>query len=90
MHEKFPYVIKTCRTPADIKCVQSVQLLKERIANIPNVNSCAKEAGVSREWLYKSVKRVYNVAPKLILREVRYSQIFKLIQKKGGEHLAIG
>jgi AraC-like DNA-binding protein len=85
MHGKYPYIIITRRTPTDIKCEQSVQLLKERIANIPNVNSWAKEAGVSREWLYKSVKRVYNVAPKLILREVRYRQIIKLIHEGGWE-----
>lgn len=65
------------------KCEQAMQLLEKRIANIPDVQSWAEEAGVSRRWLCKSMKRVYEKPPKIILRQLKYEKVVWLIHKEG-------
>lgn len=67
------------------RCEQAIQLLEKQIANIPDVQSWAKEAGVSREWLYKSVKESFGKSPKIILREIRYIKVITLIMEQGLE-----
>lgn len=64
--------------------------MHENIAVIPNVKSWAKEAGVSREWLYKSVTKRYGRSPKVILREVRYRKVVQMIRRDGLEAFSYG
>lgn len=67
------------------KCEQAVKLLKKRIADIPDVQTWASEAGVSRRWLCRSMKVVYGKPPKIILREIKYEKVVWLIRKEGLE-----
>jgi AraC-like DNA-binding protein len=59
--------------------------LEERIADIPDVQTWASEAGVSRRWLCKSMKAVYGSPPKVILREMKYEKVVWLICDEGLE-----
>ena len=70
-------------TLVEYRCKQAIRVLRQRIAEIPNVKSWAVEAGVSRRWLCKSMKAVYGKPPKIILREVKYEKVVRLISKEG-------
>ncbi|TVR19724.1 MAG: AraC family transcriptional regulator [Balneolaceae bacterium] len=59
--------------------------MEERIADIPNVQTWAFEASVSREWLYKAMKVMHGKPPKIILREIKYEKVVRLIRKRGLE-----
>jgi|AntRauTorckE6833_2_1112554.scaffolds.fasta_scaffold04424_4 AraC-like DNA-binding protein len=61
------------------KYQEAVQILEERIADIPDVQGWASEVGLSRRWLCKSMKSVYGKAPKIILREMKYEKVVTLI-----------
>lgn len=63
------------KTLLDYKTERAVQILKDRIVDIPDVQSWAREAGVSRRWLCKAMKQVHSCSPKVILRKVRYKAI---------------
>lgn len=69
----------------EYRCRQAIRVLRERIDEIPNVRSWAKEAGVSRRWLCKSMKAVYGKPPKIILREVKYEKMVLLILEEGAD-----
>ena len=86
MHEERESVKQTNKQPQTLleyKAEQVVRLLVERIAEIPDVKGWAEEAGVSRRWLCKTMKAVYGKSPKIILREVRYEKVVRLIRKDG-------
>ena len=83
MHEKSTN--KQIESPTSSRCEQAVRLLKENIANIPNVKSWAREAGVSREWLYKNMNKMHGEPPKMIVRNVRYKKVIQLIKRYGLE-----
>jgi len=67
----------------EYRCKQAILLLREHITEIPNVQSWAKQAGISRRWLCKSMKTVYGKPPKVILREVKYEKMVLLILEEG-------
>lgn len=67
------------------KCNQALQTLKSQIAEIPTVQTWAKEAGVSRRWLCKSMKVVYGKPPKEILKKVKFEKVVWLICDEGLE-----
>lgn len=69
----------------EIRARKAVNLLIENIYDIRNVNEWAYEAGVSRRWLCKSLKAVYGKPPKIILREIKYEKVVRLIHKDGIE-----
>lgn len=77
--------INKSKTLLEYKAKQAVRLLEQRIEEITDVQGWAAEAGVSREWLYKSMKTVYGKSPKIILREVRYEKVVRLIREHGTE-----
>jgi len=83
MHEKSTN--KQSESTTSSRCEQAVGLLKEKIADIPNVQSWARETGVSREWLYKNMKKIYGKSPKVIVRNVRYKKVIQLIKRDGLE-----
>lgn len=66
----------------ELKVDKTVELLKSEIQFIPDVQTWASVAGFSREWLYKSIKIIHDLSPKVILREIRYEKIIVLIKKK--------
>jgi len=41
-----------------IRAKKAIRLLKNRICDIPDVNTWARETGVSRRWLCKSMKAI--------------------------------
>lgn len=65
------------------KCDQAVRLLKMQIASISDVQNWADEIGYSRRWLCKSMKVVYGLQPKIILRQMKYEKIVWLIHEEG-------
>ncbi len=69
----------------EFKVRKAIKILRDNVEKIPNVQNWADEAGVSRRWLCKSMKRVYGKPPKIILREVKYEKVIKLIRKDGIE-----
>lgn len=71
--------------PVEFKVKKAINILLENVGKISTVQSWADEAGVSRRWLCKSMKKVYNKSPKIILREVKYEKVAKLIRKDGIE-----
>lgn len=73
------------RSLLELKAEEAVCLLEERIADIPDVQTWAKKAGVSRRWLCKSMKAVYGKSPKIILREMKYEKVAWLICDEGLE-----
>lgn len=87
MHEERGSVkqINRVKPLTAFKCEQAIRVLDERIAAIPDVKRWAEEAGVSREWLCKSLKTVYDKPPKVIIREVKYEKVVRLIQEVGIE-----
>lgn len=66
-----------------IRAKKAIHLLKNQICKIPDVKTWARETGVSRRWLCKSMKAVYGKPPKIILREVKYEKIVLLIREEG-------
>lgn len=72
-------------TLLEYRAKRVVRQLEEHIAAIPNVQCWAEEAGVSRRWLCKSMKEVYRVPPKIILREMKYEKVVRLIQEQNLE-----
>lgn len=69
----------------EFKVRKAIKILRDNVGKIPSVQSWADEAGVSRRWLCKSMKMVYGKPPKIILREVKYEKVIKLIRKDGIE-----
>lgn len=65
------------------KINKAVEILKEEIQSIPDVQTWAIEAGVSRRWLCKSMKVLYGKRPKIILREMKYEKVVLLIREEG-------
>jgi methylphosphotriester-DNA--protein-cysteine methyltransferase len=65
------------------KIKKTMQLLASDIESIRDVQGWANAAGVSREWLYKSLKIIYGKAPKVILREARFENVVQLLRKHG-------
>ena len=76
---------KQTESPTSSRCEQAVRLLKENIADIPNVKSWARQPGVSREWLYKNMKKMHGEPPKMRVRNVRYKKVIQLIKRYGPE-----
>jgi AraC-like DNA-binding protein len=64
------------------KLKTTLQVL-DRIESIPDVKSWADQAGVSREWLYKTMKAAFDKPPKIILREVKFEKVVRLIREHG-------
>lgn len=60
-----------------------IEILVRNVDSIPNVQCWAKEAGVSRRWLCESVKAVHGKPPKIVLREVKFEKVVKLISGEG-------
>lgn len=73
------------KTLLEYRTKQAVRLLEEHIADIPNVQYWAVKAGVSRSWLCKSMKVIYGKSPKIILREMKYEKVVRLIQEQNLE-----
>lgn len=67
------------------KVRNAIKILRENVGQIASVQSWADEAGVSRRWLCKSMKKVYGKSPKIIIREVKYEKVVMLIRKDGIE-----
>lgn len=67
------------------RCQRAIRLLKERVAEIPDVKAWAEKIGVSRRWLCKSMKAVYGKPPKIILREAKYEKMVMLILDEGAD-----
>lgn len=65
------------------KVSNAIRILVEDVQTISHVQVWAEETGVSREWLYKSMKTVFKKSPKIILREVRYEKVVFLITERG-------
>ncbi|HLR89443.1 MAG TPA: helix-turn-helix domain-containing protein [Balneolaceae bacterium] len=65
------------------KCDKAVQLLRYGTFDIPDVQTWAEKAGVSRRWLCRSMKVVYGKPPKIILREMRYEKVVLSIREHG-------
>lgn len=59
---------------------KTMKLLREEIDKIPDVQSWADKAGVSRRWLCKAMKKAYGNSPKVIIREVRYEIIKECVE----------
>lgn len=57
------------------KVKKAVSLLRKEIETISSVQKWAEEAGVSRRWLCKAMKKVYGHPPKVIIRKIRYEMI---------------
>lgn len=87
MHEEKESVKQTNKpkTLLEFRAKRAVRLLEEQIAVIQGVQSWAKEAGVSRRWLCKSMKAVYGLLPKIILREMKYEKVVRLFREQGLE-----
>lgn len=67
----------------EYKAEKAVRILEERIADIPDVQTWAKEAGWSRRWLCKSMKEVYEKSPQILIREKRFKKVVWLICDEG-------
>jgi transcriptional regulator GlxA family with amidase domain len=65
------------------KVKKVIEILVRNVDSIPDVQCWAKEAGVSRRWLCKSMKEVHGKPPKIILREVKFEKVVKLISGEG-------
>lgn len=69
----------------ELRVRKAVTVLIDNIDAIRNVSDWANEAKVSRRWLCKSMKMTYGKPPKIILREIKYEKVVKLIHKEGLE-----
>lgn len=56
-----------------------IDILVKNVDSISDVRSWAKETGVSRRWLCKSVKAVYGKPPMIVLREVKFEKVVRFI-----------
>ena len=63
------------------KAGEAIGILIQNIADIPDVQRWAEAAGVSRGWLWYTMKEVYNKAPGEILKEVRFEKIAQLLKE---------
>lgn len=72
---KFITMAGTESVPLHIRAMQAIEVLDETIVHIPNVQSWATALGVSRSWLVTTMRKVYGVSPKIIIREVRFKWI---------------
>jgi AraC-like DNA-binding protein len=70
-------------TIGEIRARQAVDLLIENIEDIRSVKEWAEKSGISRRWLCKSMKEMYDKPPKIILREIKYEKVVRLIHKDG-------
>jgi AraC-like DNA-binding protein len=57
------------------KCEQAVRLLEEQVADIPDVQTWAADAGVSRRWLCKSMKKVVGKLPKIFHKKMIFKSL---------------
>lgn len=62
------------------KVRKAIKILTENVESIPDVQSWAREAGVSRRWLCNSMKKVYGKPPKVFLRNTRYKLLIKYLE----------
>lgn len=51
------------------------------IKHIQNVNDWAQLSGVSRSWLYTTMKSLYDKTPKQIIKEIRKEKVLQLLEK---------
>lgn len=63
----------------EYKAENTLSVLTNNIESIPDVQSWAEKAQVSKNWLSKTMKDAYGMLPKDILREARYEKIIQLI-----------
>lgn len=61
------------------KVRKAVELLKDEIQSIPDVQTWAEEAGVSKRWLCKAMKKEHGTSPKVLLRKRRYIVLVKCL-----------
>ena len=73
------------------KVRKAIKILTENVESISDVQSWAKEAGVSTRWLCKAIKRESGNSPKVFLRNKRYKILVKILSEDPeltGYHLA--
>lgn len=63
------------------KVNKAVEILKEEIQSIPDVQTWASEAGVSTRWLCKAMKNEHGNSPKILLRKKRYKVLFNNLKE---------
>jgi len=63
------------------KADEAIEILIQNIADIPDVQRWAEAAGVSRGWLWYTMKKIYGKTPREIIREVRFKTIVQLLKK---------
>lgn len=62
-----------------IKTLRAIHILKENLADIPDVQTWADETGYSRNWLIIRMKEMYSKTPAEILRSFRYEAILTVL-----------
>lgn len=61
------------------KTKQAHRIIIDDLSSIPDVKTWANEAGVSRRWLCKAMKKEHGTSPKELLRERRYVVLVKCL-----------
>lgn len=72
-------------TLVQYKVKKAIEILTENVESIRDVQSWVDEAGVSRRWLCRAMKKVYRKPPKEVLREVKFEKVVWLICNEGLE-----
>lgn len=63
------------------KTKQAHKIIFNDLSSIPDVQTWAEEAGVSRRWLCKAMKKEHGNSPKKLLRKRRYMVLLKSLKE---------